>query len=640
MSRFVEPTEEEAQKFMGGQTSDGSARFQEPTEEEAQEFIAKKEPTPYQSTEQDFGAMDAAKLMGQGLTYENMDEILGALKATKKTAFGDQKMADWLETYKRERDLEREEFKRLHEQYPWSSFAAEGLGAVYSPINKVLGPAKAASGFIDAVKSGTMMGAKGGLLTGIGGSEQDLSKPVQYAKDIASYGATGGVLGGSLGGLTNIGSSAVKGIEDFGPFGKNLVTAFKKAKEGLGFTHATSEARISDLSQDTANKFADIMYADTGPLAKTSKEISAYFNEADAQGAKVLGIYDSGLRNSLASLVSDLEANKLLRPKEVMTEIAEKNPQVGNILKLLNRGNDVDDFAMSSNEVRIFVDNLDKLLNNELNTSQTYNFARWLQGDEVPGFAKLGNSKFKQLIPNDLIASLKQSAKVSADDVLGANSEELFNKFKDVRASTVETVLNKGKPFAVSNVWQSDFTKDQIKSKLYDEFQNIITNLSKPSVSGTPARDTIRYLKNRISEVNQKYPDLKINLDDFFKQLEDVSSQVGVRSKFLPNEGHADAGDLLARLTSVTGYGAANILGRAASIPVELNKLIVKADDKVLATLAQKLKQTPTLQHVGQALEDGIQNKSAKNAALFMMMQNPQARAVANEVLGVNQNEK
>lgn len=646
MSRFVEPTEEEAQKFMEGQTSEGSARFQEPTEEEAQEFIAKQEPVPYQPTEQDFGAMDAAKLMGQGLTYENMDEILGALKATKKTAFGDEKISDWLETYKRERDLERQEFKRLHEQYPKSSFVAEGIGAVYSPINKVLGPAKAAAGAFQAIKSGALTAGKAGLLTGIGASEQDISKPMEYAKDIAGYGATGAALGGGLGGLGYGAGQGLSWLEDQirkgGPFASNALTAFLESAKGKGFISPESMARIQKMSSDAARKFGDIIYGEEGPIAKTSKEISAYFQRADESGVKVPGVYDPVLKDLLSGLIQSLEQNNLLRGKRVLADISSESPEIGNILKLLNRGDDVNWQEVSSGDVAKFLTAVDELVNGTMSPSQTYNFARWLQGEQVPEFStQLTTKKFKELIPDALPQSLKKSAKMAADEALGfPASEQIFNKYKDVRTATAETVLNKGEPVDLSTVWQNEFSRETILAKLKKEFNDIVKDLSKPSVTGDDARKTINALKVRVNELNQKYPDLKLNLDDFFTELSRASEQSALRQKFLPHEAHSDAGDLVSRLTNLTGYGVPIVLGKAASVPLAINNLIVKADDKVLIPLAQKLKQTPTLQHIGQALEDGVQNKSGKNAALFMIMQNPQARSIANQMLGVDQNEK
>ena len=606
---------------------------------------------------QEFGTAEAAKLIGQGLTYENLDEILGAVKATGKTAFGDQKMADWLETYKKERDIEREGFKRLHEQYPKSSFVAEGLGAVYSPINKVLGPAKAASGFIDALKSGAMMGAKGGLLTGIGASEQDLSKPIEYAKDIASYGATGGVLGGGLGGLgygagEGLSSLATK-LEESGPFGRNVVSAFRKSKEGEGFVSEGSEERIEELAEKTARKFGDVMYAEEGPIAKTSKEISDYFNTASGEGAKVKGSFDENLKNSVASFITDLETNNLLRQK-ISKEVAQEYPKVFPIQSIeaknkalpksfsniVGRSVDVQS-SMSSKEVKLFTEMVQKLFNDELNPSEAYNFARWLQGEQIPGFAKLGSSKFKQLVPRELVDNLKQSAKNSADDVLGQNSQEIFDKFKNVRANTVETILNKGKPTDLANIWQSDYAKGEIKSRLYDDFKKILESLSDPSQSGTESRNTIKILQKRIDELNQNYPGMNIQIKDLIDEVKDVASQKTIRSKIWANSSHTSSGsDVWSRLVDITGYGGAITAGKLARVPLQINNALVKAEDSMLMPLAEKLKQNPSLQHIGQALEDGVRNRSGKNAALFMILQNPEARSIAGGMLGVDQNEK
>ncbi len=610
---------------------------------------------------QEFGTAEAAKLFGQGLTYENLDEILGALKATGKTAFGDKKFSDWLQTYKQERNVEREEFERLHQQHPWKAFAAEGAGAVYSPINKLFAPAKAASGVMEAIKSGALTAGKAGLATGIGASEQSLEDPLAYAKDVATYGATGGVLGGGLGAL---GYGATKGLsalgtqfEESGPFGKNVVNAFRKSKEGEGFVSEGSEERIEELAEKTARKFGDVMYAEEGPIAKTSKEISDYFDTASNEGAKVQGAFDEDLKNSVASFITDLETNNLLRPK-ISKEVAQEYPKVfppkstiqsieaqNKILpqsfrNIVGRSSDVQS-SMSSKEVKLFTEMVQKLFSNQLNPSEAYNFARWLQGEQIPGFAKLGSSKFKQLVPRELVDSLKQAAKNSADDVLGQNSQEIFDKFKNVRANTVETILNKGKPTDLANIWQSDYAKGEIKSRLYDDFKKILESLSDPSQSGTESRNTIKILQKRIDELNQNYPGMNIQIKDLIDEVKDVASQKTIRSKIWANSSHTSSGsDVWSRLVDITGYGGAITAGKVARVPLQINNQLVKAEDATLIPLAEKLKQNPSLQHIGQALEDGVRNRSGKNAALFMILQNPEARAIAGGMLGVDQNEK
>jgi hypothetical protein len=66
--------------------------------------------------------------------------------------------------------------------------------------------------------------------------------------------------------------------------------------------------------------------------------------------------------------------------------------------------------------------------------------------------------------------------------------------------------------------------------------------------------------------------------------------------------------------------------------PVKLTQKVYNAGEDELRGLAQKMSEIPGLQSVGKSLMEGLENKdkAGVNAALFSIMQNPQARILIN----------
>lgn len=644
MAKFTPPTQEEANEFMSqyepttapSLPEPSTTKFAPPTQEEAEQFMSEYSPT-------EPSPANLLKVFGQGLTYENIDELLGALRATGKVALGKPELKDWYDIYRKEQQAEQEKIKKVKEAYPISSMGAELAGSFISPINKLLLPAKvagAAPGVLKAIEEGAITGAKIGLASGVGGSEKTIEKPEEYLTDILSSGATGGAFGAGMAGL---GQAVFKGIpalaeqaKQAGPLRRNIITAFEKPLEGKGFISESSEKRIEDEIRKLSGKFGEEMYGVGGPLEQTSLAVGRFINDADKAGAKI--DFSSDFLDDIVGIIENLEQNKLLTYKSAKGLPFEKQSFTSRFYKILDRQDDIRS-SMASNEVKTFLSFLDDLSSGNMPPSEAYSFGTWLQGGDVPGFNRLKGSKFAELIQQSpqLATKIKQAAIESAENKLGISSKDLFDKFKSVRSGTVETLLNKARPEELSDVWQSDYSKTEVKKMLYDQFKNMINDLSDPSTMGTDSRTTIRVLQDRINDLNNKYPDLKLNFNDLIEQVKDISSQKVIRQKLVTEKGKSAAptGDLIHKLSDLLGYGGAATLGTVSRGVERTGYYLTKATDDALLPIAQRLKQTPSLQHLGKALEDGVVNKSSKNAALFMIMQNPEARAIANGALGV-----
>lgn len=580
-----------------------------------------------------FGIQDALASLGEGATLGFRDEILGALKAAGTVATSDKKLEDLYNLYRQYQKEEEEGYKQIEAEHPTAALAGELAGGFLIP-GGVFGQGAKAATSLGRIGQAAKAGAAIGAITGAGKSEGTVDDLEKLGKDVLTGGAGGAAIGGALGGAGELVKKGFEGLKKTGPMGENLAYSFERgAKKGEGFIGPSSEKRITGTKKELGGKFGEMMYGEEGPITQTSKEIGDYFSKATQKGAKVNVLEDENLRSKIAQTFQDLEDNNLLNPTKRLKDI--EDPVLGDIFKALDRKGSVGQ-SMSSNEIKTFSSNVDALLKGELSPEETYKFARWLQGDEVPGMAKLGSSKFKQLIPDDLIYSLKEAAKQSADNALaeeGISSEKLFKKFGDVRSDTVETILNKGKPKKYSTIWQKDYGKSNVESKLYDEFQNIFDTLQDPSKAGDIPRDVIRTLEERVSSLKQNYPDLNFNkFDDLLKEIKDVSQQAVIRNKLIANTSHTgSAKGLMERGLDLVGYGGANIAGQS----VNFGNKIAKAPDRVLIPIAQTLKTSPVVSHLGVALEQALVNnqQSAKNAAMFAIMQNPEARKAVEDMV-------
>lgn len=644
MSEFKDPTPEEAQKFMEEQQAASSSSFKDPTPEEAEKFMAQASKGKNIDTDIDF--TNLARMFAEGYTSGFGGEAIGGVRAALDTS-----EEDLYNLYRKKAQEEEEEIiEAFKKQHPIPAVATEFAGAVASPVNKLIAPLMASKGILGALKGGLASG----LITGAGTSKHTIEQPKEYIEDIIGTGVTGAALSPAISALGGVATKqipkALKSIEESSELGKNLITAFRESSKGKGFILKESQERLQKQEEEIAKQFEKQMYGEKGPIQKTQKEMEEFFNAATKSGAKIDAFENAPLKQEISNLIDKLEQNQLLKEvPEINVPFSSEMPiQVlpisMQLKKLLQRGEDVGQVLGSSTETKIFTDNIQKLLNKEMSPSDAYTFARWLNGDNIPGWIQLKSSMFKKLVNDspELIKELKDAAKASAKNVLGEKSLDVFTKFKDVRAGTVDTILNRGKPSDVSDIWQSEYAKSEIKNKLYDDFRDIINKLQDPSSIGDESRNTIRVLQTRIDELNKKYPDLNLDIKDFIDRLKDVAAQRTVRNKMITAHGStASSKDIISKLVDWTGYGGAiltgNVIGRPINAVREVfSNQLVKAPNATLMPIADELSKTKGLEHVGGALQQSLDNGSyaAKNAALFMILQNPQASSIAKGILG------
>lgn len=573
---------------------------------------------------QDPGTIHDLLLGGaQGATLGFGDELLAALETAGQTVSGKSKLEDLYNTYRKLQQENEASVAQAHERSPWATGIGELAGGLILPGGAMIGAGKEA-----ALGARMLAGAKAGIpigaLAGAGYSQANIENIPQLAQDTAvgaGLGAAGGAAAeGIIGGLGKAGEAVKKQLQKTN-VGENIVQAMDTGLEGGGYISKESEKRIAALGKEAKETGLNALYGEEGPLKQTSKKLGNYLVGASEKGA--IADADENLTAKLAQTFQDLEDNNLLRPTKKLEDIDD--PILGSIYKAFNRKSDTN-HAMSSTEIKTFSDNVNKLLSNQMAPDEAYNFARWLQGDKIEGMASLKGSKFKELIGDDLIYSIKQSAKDAADKVMGeGEGAKLTKEFGDVRAGTVDTFLNKGAPEKLAATWGSDMSKTQAQAKIYKELDNVIKTIGDPTAKGDDAREMMQTFAERVASLKKNYPDLNLDTDAMLEQIKKAGRERAIRNKLVAEGGHdASTGGIISRAIDYTGYGGANLTGQV----IGSTRNFLKGGDSTLLAGAKALQSSPSTARLGQALESAVNNKSraAINASTFSIMQNPDAR--------------
>ncbi len=173
----------------------------------------------------------------QGASLGLADELEGGLVAGKGVLLGDQKLANLLDEYRKQRDLSRQEYETAKEAAPNAFLAGELAGGV--------GSAVLTGGLGAGVRGAAAMGA----IAGAGSSDTDVTGlDSEQLKEMASDAATGGVVGGTLGaaakGVSNVLSRAAN--PDKGGYLSKLVESYKRGTKGQDLTSKKAAQEMAD----------------------------------------------------------------------------------------------------------------------------------------------------------------------------------------------------------------------------------------------------------------------------------------------------------------------------------------------------------------------------------------------------------
>jgi hypothetical protein len=576
-------------------------------------------------------AYDAATAAGQGLSLGFSDEIVGALGALAEKARGEDRPLG--ELYKEWRDIERKRIEESAQRSPTASLAGEiagGLtGAVATGGASLLG-SLGRTGVKEALKTGGKTAAAKALAgkvarTGIEGTVGGAAYGAGQAEEMGDIpsevleGAkTGALFGTGLGVANELVPAVVRGIRSkVGKIGEDIIGTPKespflgrmKVARELSEEGITPSSRQSNYEQIIAKKSKE-----TDKLTDTILKLDNEFGKEI--GDSLTKATDRGVRVKIDQ--------ELFDAKNSLLNVLENDP-------ILSRD---PSFKKLSKEI------FDTLSTDSL----TPNVASILRDKMINIRDKFSNNPYLYDVADTFQKSLRKNMVEQIPEL-----DNALNQFSTFRTIVPETLSSKGKTF--TSKWLGEASdKGAVVEKGIDD---IINKLRDTGVSREVGTETLLKLKDNLKNHPEILEKLGFKTADEFAdvliKVSDLSGVVKALSKRpLDSLTFFDTIKdlvLLGRTAEERLYQAQNIytkfkkgvtqVASKTTQPVaNLSRRIYQETDDSLRQISNRLQQTPGLKKLGDNLLDSLNNKNeaSKRAALFVIMQNPEARNLLNDV--------
>ncbi len=556
------------------------------------------------------GAGEAALLGAeQGLTLGNSDEMSGGIgagldktqallnkmglaepsptevnaKLAAEGTKGDIGPKSTLDLYKEMRDAERAKIKKGEKDQPLASFGGNlAGGALLAPIAGALTPIKvgAKAGTLAKIGAGAYNGAALGSLAGIGTSEA--TSPDQLTEDVESNAKFGGLVGGAIpaaGAALDTAGNAVANTKTY----QDLLGKLNAGKSGYNLSSPDVQLQGRDKLKELAAK------ADDAIRAKSSDIFTA-------KGKLLDQLEQSGAKVDTAPLLKEFADTVGSSPSLDETE----RHAITNTLNV----NFKNGFTKSPKELEKLLTDL-KDLKAKVATPTGYEAVtdaienvKGLQSGLSPELGHLNNQAFQTV---DAGAALT-----------GSNPLDYQNSKKN--QSMVESMANQFQ--------NQDDTK--IRSKLNDILQGRLTTSKNAKIS--PLSDLVPEAAKAISETQpvanamslaneQQSPTFKGG--NLFASTANAINSIG---GLVANK----AGLAQKASTDFLKSGVQKLSDMDQNTLGGLGSAIAKIGGKAGEQFASVLKQAST------------QNPQSKNAMIFGLMQQPEFRAMYNQINGIN----
>jgi hypothetical protein len=529
----------------------------------------------------------------QGATLGFGDEINAAASALLDTLTGRNKDLSVLDDYVKHRDESRAAFKAAEEAHPYISGAANIAGGI-APALLTGGSSLAGQGIVGAAK----LGAGYGALAGLGGSEADLTRGEvgQSIKDTA----TGGVMGGVLGGAVHAGAEK---------FGKTLKNA------GIGLGTAAKEVATTPLE-----------------LPMVAEPLEAL--KQGLQGQKLYGITankelqeqfiqaHSGLASKLASAenaASSAKTQGLLKANE-RVDMYPWLKAYNSMSKNLRSSRGADEKVISDLDKvgsyiqRVFMGADDEGVARQLEPGgmlpkDIEAMYRKLQSWSPVGANELQTNEGRLLVTR-LLAPLEREASISEAAM------QIPDKF-----TPLKPLLNK----AVPGLKEQNAAISQIeKAKEVMPNLNDLMNVEKTSQSGTTALQAFEDFfkvapKDVVGSEKERLLDLAKGRD-----IANKISAPGLSHGFLAN---TVRGTLLTG-ANMTGAGLRGLYNMAPEALKDLSKAVASEGSQAGQKLSVMLSNAAEKDNIG------------RNALFFAIQQNPEYRRILRNAAGIPEEDK
>lgn len=613
---------------------------------------------------------DTLRGVASGASFGTAPMITGGLEAGKDILTGTD-ANKFLDLYRKHQLESSKEYKDAKDRSPMLYGAGQLAGGVASGALTAGASAEAGAGLTGselanlgalglaketgkAALKGAAVGAGIGGLQGGAESEGNLDT-LEGAKQLGSDALGGAEVGGAIGGvlssaapLAKVGLSGVANSE----FVQNRPTfqqIFKSFKEGQAGTHiAETKPFLDTMQSQQTEDIRGITNTILNAENKLGAQLGDAIDSASQSGIKInpsQDLKDILTTSTNASGAKDLGLIDLLPAKAKLVG-AGNISKLTEGLKLLQQGN--------------------------LDPKTAYNLRKQIMNITSNMEADPSLQKMLYNVGNMLKEDISNAV---------PNLKPLTQQFNQLRRAGTETLLAGGQPSEFADIWAGDLSnKDLALSKAVT---NLLDTYSSPGTAKMGTRRAFGEMVSNLQKFDQANPgklqELGLDIPSLVNNVESKANDFTLVKQVLGYEPHSDplshGLSLLTGGTSNTPRGVimqqANTAGLAANkvsnalknVPTgtlsnaavatytkdasspahdnstNLNELhdfssaLYKAPEDTLRKTADKLKSQPGVDHLGEALMKSIDNKNeaAKNAALFTILQNPQARAALQD---------
>lgn len=591
------------------------------SDQELQALSAEHSPAPETG-----GAMQTAKDLGrgslQGATFGFSDEGLGALGATKDVLTGDAGLQDWTTKYRQRQQAEQAANEDAAKRSPIAYNVGDyGTSILAGLLSGGTGTAVRAGGV--AAKLGARelaaLAAKGaaiGATQGFGRSTGTIEDaPGKLASDTFQGGVAGGVLAPILGIAGNklanraaakaeakAAQAAGTAIED-SPMKAQVAEAYNAGKAGESFNPSRSS-----ISREAANEDAAIQGL-KGKFDTAEEALTGTKNEVLGQSKAIIKPPQSSTPAAEGFL-----SNSIITPE------ADKVSQIPSFLDFAKKSGEI-----SRKDLSDISSGLDLYSNGGLSAKEAdvlrkkiQDVAQGVRNPDVQGSLNNAADELGSAIEKNVPGY--GEANKNIHEFLKAGKETLLSKGNDADISGIK----------VSNLPNEDLKTTQGIQKIVGSLRNFKEGATQQSQGALDK--TIANLK----ELQQSNPDLfdtlGINIPQLEGQFYKAADRSAVAQKLLPGQYLGNELKSGKGLFGIPVLGEQGVL-RGANLAGQVSKKasdFYKLSKEGVAGAAQQLIHTgvESLKSLGTGLQQSIDsgNQGKMNAAMFTILQNPDAR--------------
>lgn len=563
---------------------------------------------------QDLG--DLAKGVGQGITFGAGDELLGAGQATKDLVTpgsGVNSLEDLLKAYRSHQKENEADYDEAKKRSPYLTMGGELAGGLL-PGGALV---KGMQGASRLAKVGMAAGA-GGLIGANSSHGTIEDNPEQIAKDAAESAVLGGGIEGAGQALAPVAKKAagatkdyLKSLSDKYDLVRQMGVAADRGLEGKGFI---SNPDTNDIKEGTKNLAGEL----TGNVKKGMDFANDKFKTAISSDTSPVKLDAEPLQalDTLSSIYSKPSGILETLPQTKSISAALENAKAGkstmqDLQNLKNALQDVPPGGELYGYAQKAINGIDSALQKQM-------------GDLYPEINKT-YAQSREL-GESLISNTPEEFRQTQMGDMNKPVEKLYGKSADV-------VQNSGVDAANSRNRLDRL--NQLKSKL-EELQGNTTGAEGPNMApkGSPLEGGAQGPESQGPFKTTENPDLMAatgfgSPQELGSKIQKQSDLEGIMKLMQGNDLSGNRLDLLSLGQGKRAVlGATNLAGQVGNATTVLGHTLYSLPAKPLMGISQSLKSNPATQHLGAALEQSLQNPgdAARNAILFSIMQNPDAR--------------